>query len=216
MLRIEKVVLPSDEQYEFAVQCMRNAKNSWDMSDSEYRTYNNENYGYVIGEKDHELMMKLAKAGTEHRKYMRQLPVGLRLTTNQPVWAEFDTYKIGTVRNSCSKMHKIHVCEFKKDMFSHEGIDEVGGIVEEQFRNTLNTLELLRNAYNATEENKYWRAIIELLPSGYNLTANVTLNYEVLSNIYRQRRGHKMFEWHILCDWIETLPYSDIITFKVV
>ena len=140
------------------------------------------------------------------------MPVYVRITAGHTWWAEFDTYKIGTVRNSCSKMHKIHVKGFEADSFDHEGIDEVGGIATKTFENVRETLIWLAKMFNETKEKKYWRAIIEILPIGFHITANVELNYEVLANIYRQRKNHKLDEWREFCKWIETLPYSELIT----
>ena len=140
------------------------------------------------------------------------IPVYARITAGHTWWAEFDTYKVGTVRNSCSKMHKIHVMSFEQDDFDHEGIDEVGGQALETFNKVRETLEWLAKQFNETKEKKYWRAIIELLPMGFHLTANVEMNYEVLANMYHSRRGHKMFEWRDFCRWIETLPLSELIT----
>ena len=134
------------------------------------------------------------------------------IVSHQVWWAEFDTYKVGTVRDSCSKMHTIHIKSFEPDDFSHEGIDEVGGTTKVQFMNTLAELEHLRIMYNETKEKKYWRAIIELLPSGYNMRATVTLNYAVARNQYHARKNHKLDEWHRYCDILKNLPYSELIT----
>lgn len=212
--------------WEHAIRGMRNPMNSWSKSDSGYcgeidcgkckgiegGCDNEIDHNYNIGDNDLSLMKKLAKAGTDHRKFMRMLVCYLDIISSQFWWSEFDTYKVGTVRNSCSKMHRIHINEFIADDFSHEGINEVGGIAKQQFVDTINVLEWLRLKFNETGEKKYWRAIIELLPSGYNMRATVMLNYEVLSNIYKSRKNHKLDEWHTFCDWIETLPYSEIIT----
>jgi hypothetical protein len=130
-------------------------------------------------------------------------------------WKEFDTYKVGTVRNSCSTMHKIHVKPFEIDDFSHEGCDEVPW-AKATLLALIEALESLRVAFNETQEKKYWRALIELLPSNYNMRATIKLNYEVLHHIYFDRLGHKVVEWHTFCDWIESLPYSEIMTQKVV
>lgn len=219
MIKIENVVLASPKQMVFIIQGMRNPKNSWDKSDS--RTCKQDGsfcmecehkYGYCLGSNDKNLMQRLSRAGTDHRKYMRMMPVYARITAGHTWWAEFDTYKVGTVRNSCSKMHKIHVMGFEQDNFDHEGIDEVGGQALETFNKVRETLEWLAKQFNETKEKKYWRAIIELLPMGFHLTANVEMNYEVLANMYRSRKGHKMFEWRDFCKWIETLPYSELIT----
>lgn len=218
-IKIENIVLASHEQMTFIIQGLRNPLNSWNRSDSEitpikenaYRQcYNHEEF--ILGDNDHSLMQRLSNAGTEHRKYMRMMPVYVRITAGHTWWAEFDTYKIGTVRNSCSKMHKIHVMGFEADSFDHEGIDEVGGIATKTFENVRETLTWLAKMFNETKEKKYWRAIIEILPIGFHITANVELNYEVLANIYRQRKNHKLDEWREFCKWIETLPYSELIT----
>ncbi len=211
---------------EFIIQGMRNPMNSWDKKDSRegcehglcWKTCNFSPHWcgntprYVLGENDLSLMQHLSNAGTEHRKYMRMMPVYVRITAGHTWWAEFDTYKIGTVRNSCSKMHKIHVMGFEADSFDHEGIDEVGEIAVETFDKVRETLTWLAKMFNETKEKKYWRAIIELLPLGFHLTANIMLNYEVLADIYRQRKNHKLDEWRAFCKWIKTLPYSELIT----
>ena len=220
MIKLEHVVLASSEQMSFIIEGMRNPMNSWEKSDS-YENYSvsyDEETGaevhhpyYRVGATDISLMQRLSNAGTEHRKYMRMMPVYVRITAGHAWWAEFDTYKIGTVRNSCSKMHKIHIMGFEVDSFDHEGIDAVGGIAVETFDNVRETLTWLAKMFNETKEKKYWRAIIELLPLGFHLTANVILNYEVLANIYRQRKTHKLDEWREFCKWIETLPYAELI-----
>ena len=228
-IKLENVVLASPEQMEFIIEGTRNPKNSWDKSDSfrGCKTWKGAHEciecdyfaeckaamkDIVLGENDSSLMQRLSNAGTEHRKYMRMMPVYVRITAGHTWWAEFDTYKIGTVRNSCSKMHKIHVMGFEADSFDHEGIDEVGGIATKTFENVRETLTWLAKMFNETKEKKYWRAIIEILPIGFHITANVELNYEVLANIYRQRKNHKLDEWREFCKWIETLPYSELIT----
>lgn len=213
--------------WDAAIRGMRNPMNSWDKSDSYYceedcphvmndtepaRECDNGACGFCIGINDHELMMKLAKAGSDHRKYMRMIIVSVDITTHHTWWAEFDTYKVGTVRNSCSKMHRIHIKEFSFNDFSTEGIKECGLITTEIFTSVINELERLRILFNKTNDKKYWRAIIELLPMGYNIKATVMLNYEVLRNMYHARKNHKLDEWHAFCDWIKTLPYSENIT----
>lgn len=215
-IKLTNVVLASPEQMEFIIEGMRNPMNSWEKSDS-YSSYifNVENKAahkiFNLNENDHSLMQRLSNAGTEHRKYMRMMPVYVRITAGHAWWSEFDTYKIGTVRNSCSKMHKIHVMGFDLDSFDHEGIDEVGERAVSTFDTVRSTLLWLSNMFNETNKKKYWRAIIELLPMGFHLTANVELNYEVLANIYRQRKNHKLDEWREFCKWIESLPYSELI-----
>lgn len=226
MIKLENVVLASPEQMEFIIEGMRNPMNSWEKSNSGYGcdsglclghcAFSPEWCGntqrYVLGENDYTLMQKLSKAGTDHRKFMRMMPVYVRITAGHTWWGEFDTYKVGTVRNSCSKMHKIHIMGFELDSFDHEGIDEVGGVAVETFDNVRATLTWLAKKFNETKEKKYWRAIIELLPMGFHLTANVMLNYEVLANIYHSRKNHKLEEWQEFCEWIESLPYSELIT----
>ena len=211
---------------EFIIEGMRNPMNSWEKSNSGYGcdsglclghcAFSPEWCGntqrYVLGENDYTLMQKLSKAGTDHRKFMRMMPVYVRITAGHTWWAEFDTYKVGTVRNSCSKMHKIHIMGFELDSFDHEGIDEVGEVAVETLDKVRATLTWLAKKFNETKEKKYWRAIIELLPMGFHLTANVMLNYEVLANIYHSRKNHKLEEWQEFCEWIESLPYSELIT----
>lgn len=217
MIKLEHVVLSNPEQMEFIIEGMRNPLNSWNKSDSSCgqvtRKTNIQWSGdYFIGTNDANLMQRLAKAGTDHRKFMRMMPVYVRITAGHTWWAEFDTYKVGTVRNSCSKMHKIHIMGFELDSFDHEGIDEVGEVAVKTFDTVRATLTWLAKMFNETKEKKYWRAIIELLPMGFHLTANVMLNYEVLANMYHSRKNHKLDEWREFCKWIEELPYSELIT----
>lgn len=218
MIKIEHVVLASPEQMQFIIEGMRNPLNSWGKSDSRYSYLCVDDKGecplepYIVGDNDLSLMRRLSNAGTDHRKYMRMMPVYVRVTAGHTWWAEFDTYKIGTVRNSCSKMHKIHIMGFGRDSFDHEGIDVVGGCALEAFEKVREALEWLAKMFNETKEKKYWRAIIELLPMGFHLTANVELNYEVLANIYKSRKTHKLDEWVEVCEWIKRLPYSELIT----
>ena len=189
--------------FEHAIRGMRNPLNSWSKSDSQ---------GDVVGEKDIDLMRRLFKGGTEHRKYARQIMVSMDITSHHTWWTEFDTYKIGVTRNSCSKMHKIHVKEFLAEDFSTEGISECGGKTVDVFATVLVELERLRVLFNETHEKKYWRAIIELLPMGYNLRATVTMNYENVFNIVKQREGHKVYEWNEFVDVLFGLPYvTDIL-----
>ena len=209
MIKIENIDVYG---FETAIRGMRNPKNSWDKSDSKWEIFTPEypnlsEAKYVIGKNDLDLMKRLYKGGTEHRKYARQIWVGMDIVTNHIVWAEFDTYKIGVTRDSCSKMHKIHVKSFERNDFSHEGIDEVGGFAEEHFTKTLEVLEKLRVLFNETHEKKYWRAMLELLPMGYNLRATVTMSYENVFNIIRQRSNHKMFEWIEFTNILKALPY---------
>ena len=209
MIKIENVEIVG---WEHAIRGMRNPKNSWDRSDSYYGLKDpnvSEIYPpYIVGPNDLDLMKRLAKGGPVHAKYRRMIVVYMDITCHHTWWAEFDTYKVGTVRNSCSKMHKIHVKEFVKEDFSTEGIDECGGRTQEVFEIVKDELERLRVLFNKTGEKKYWRAIIELLPMGFNIKATIMLSYEVLYNIYTWRNNHKVFEWVEFCKWIETLPYA--------
>lgn len=218
MIKIENVEVLG---WEHAIRGMRNPKNSWDKSDSGIYYFQTDKIidgdivccpEYVVGDNDLGLMKRLAKSGPVHAKYRRMIAVYMDVTCHHTWWAEFDTYKVSTVRNSCSKMHKIHVKEFVKDDFSTEGIDECGGRTLEVFEIVKDELERLRVLFNETGEKKYWRAIIELLPMGFNIKATIMLNYEVLHNIYTWRNNHKVFEWVEFCKWIKTLPYSEIIT----
>ena len=221
MIKVENVDVYG---FEAAIRGMRNPMNSWCKSDSRLckRGYGDcvvepacnctkdgtfdEDY-FCIGCNDFNLMQRLFRAGTEHRKYLRMINVTMDITCHHTWWSEFDTYKVGTVRNSCSKMHKIHVKEFVADDFSYEGIDECGGRTSEVFLCVLNELERLRRLFNETHEKKYWRAIIELLPMGYNIKATVQFNYETLFNIIRQREHHKLDEWVQFVDILKDLPY---------
>lgn len=200
--------------FEHAVRGMRNPHNSWANSDSKYRKgidgmsidasmANN----YQIGKNDLDLMRKLYKAGAEHRKYARQIFVSMDITSNHTWWHDMDAYKIGITRDSCSKMHSIHIKEFTSEAFSTEGIDAVGGHTVEVFNIVVDELERLRNLFNETHEKKYWRAIMNLLPMGYNLRATVTMNYENVFNIIHQRTGHKLPEWNEFVDVLKYLPY---------
>ena len=217
MLKIEKTVLPSPEQWEIIIEGMRNPMNSWDKSAS-YKTHIEDpetletaDFEFFVGDADHKLMTQLAKGGAVHAKYRRMIPVMFTVSAPTFWWIEFDTYKIGTVRNSCSKMHKIHVEPFTMNNFSHEGLDAVPEALD-VLDAVITALEYLRKKFNRTQEKRYWRALIELLPHGYMMKATISLNYEVLVNIYHSRKNHKLDEWHVFCDWIETLPYSELIT----
>ena len=221
MLKIEKFVTASPEQWEIIIEGMRNPKNSWDRMDSLFfddaeghLCERNQCVGEAtfidIGPNDHKLMDALNEGGPVHAKYRRMIAVYLDVTAPLYWWKEFDTYKVGTVRNSCSTMHKIHVKPFTIDDFSHDAIDEID-IARVTFEGVINTLEYLRVSFNETQNNKYWRALIQLLPDGFNMKATLMLNYEVLVGIYRDRKNHKLDEWHVFCDWISELPYSEII-----
>lgn len=202
--------------WEAAIRGMRNPKNSWDRSDSGYKPvvvppFNDREIKYVIGENDLKLMRNLAKAGPVHGKFLRMITVQTDITAPQHWWAEFDTYKVATVRNSCSKMHRIHVKEFTPDDFTHEFIDQVN-YAKDEFLEVLKVLNRLRDDFNNTQDRVYWRAMLDLLPTGYNMRATVQLNYEVLRGMRYYREGHKMIEWHVWCDWIDKLPYyTDIL-----
>lgn len=218
MLKIEKTVLPSPEQWEIIIEGMRNPMNSWDKSDScvehieNPQTLNMADFQFHIGEADHQLMTSLAKGGAVHAKYRRMIPVFL--TINAPLywWKEFDTYKVGTAANSCSTMHKIHSKEFTLDDFSCEHLSggEYGNT--ELLKCIIECLNVARAQFLKTKDKTYWWQMIQLLPTSYNQKRTVMLNYEVLVNIYRSRKNHKLDEWHIFCDWIKNLPHSDLIT----
>lgn len=218
MIELEHIVLPSPEQMQFVIEGMRNPMNSWDKSDS-YVTYNiNCDKIFALGNNDAKLMKKLSQAGTDHRKYMRMIPVYVRITAPLYWWKEFDTYKVGTVANSCSTMHKIQEKEFTLDDFSCEHLDllNVKPSYDINFvsslKEILRYLNLARDKYLETKDKKYWWQMIQLLPSSYNQTRNVMFNYEVLANMYHSRKNHKLDEWRDFCKWIETLPYSELIT----
>lgn len=223
MIKLEHTVLPSPEQMQFAIEGMRNPMNSWDKSDSYIDVPNADCNGqsgdsfHVLGENDHSLMQRLSKAGTDHRKFMRMMPVHVRITAPLYWWKEFDTYKVGTVTNSCSTMHKIQEKEFTLEDFSCEHLDllNVKSSYDINFvsslKEILRCLNLARDKYLETKDKKYWWQMIQLLPSSYNQTRNVMLNYEVLANMYHSRKNHKLDEWRKFCKWIENLPYSDLI-----
>ena len=198
--------------WEAAIRGMRNPKNSWGNSDTDYEKCYNTAYliSPTIGNNDLDLMKRLVKAGTDHRKFMRMIVVYVDVTAPLYWWKEADTYKVGTVRNSCSTMHKIADKEFTLDDFSHEHLLESG------FNNCLlyviQCLNTWREKYLETKDKNYWWQIIQLLPSSYNQKATLMLNYEVLTNMYHSRKNHKLDEWREFCKWIETLPYSELIT----
>ena len=218
MIKLEHTVLPSPEQMQFVIEGMRNPMNSWDKSDSyenfevdyDKETGAEVHYSYYrVGADDISLMKCLSKAGTDHRKFMRMMPVYVRITAPLYWWKEFDTYKVGTVGNSCSTMHKIHAKEFTLEDFSCEHL--YCGF-KEHLEETIRFLNSARNKFLETKDKKYWWQMIQLLPSSYNQTRNVMLNYEVLFNIYHSRKNHKLDEWIEFCKWIKTLPYSELIT----
>lgn len=210
MIKLENVVLTSPKQMNFVIEGMRNPLNSWNKSDSDITKYDERHdINFLLGENDHSLMQRLSNAGTEHRKYMRMMPVYVKITAPLYWWKEFDTYKVGTVANSCSTMHKIQDKEFTLDDFSTE---HFRWISERCLKDTIDVLNGYRNDYIRTKDKQYWWQMIQLLPSSYNQTRNVMLNYEVLANIYRQRKNHKLDEWREVYKWIESLPYSELIT----
>lgn len=216
MIKLEHVVLASPEQMEFIIEGMRNPMNSWEKSDSEVTleqlVWRDEKIPdkFKLGPDDHSLMQRLSNAGTDHRKFMRMMPVYVRITAPLYWWKEFDTYKVGTVANSCSTMHKIQAKEFRLEDFSCEHLSVVS---LDYLRNSIEHLNFIRDVYNDDKSNKgAWWQMIQLLPSSYNQTRNVMMNYEVLANIYKSRKDHKLDEWRNFCKWIETLPYSELIT----
>lgn len=254
MLKIEKFVTASPEQWEIIIEGMRNPMNSWGKMDSNYRpilcarcdncmSYQLERWDdceecetkkltdaydeFMIGPNDHALMMNLAKNGPVHAKYRRMIPVWVTLTAPLYWWKEFDTYKVGTVANSCSTMHKIQAKEFTLDDFSceHLGVTVPAELNDgekvfqnlwvERLKRTIEDLNIARDFYNREQnadlKKKYWWQMIQLLPSSYNQKRTVMLNYEVLANIYESRKNHKLDEWHVFCDWISELPYSELI-----
>lgn len=253
MLKIENTEVVG---LEAAIRGMRNPMNSWDKSDSgRCLTHSPANCAdcdyvnkgcnasdtdfdtrYIIGPNDLDLMTRLCNAGTDHRKFMRMIVVYLDITAPLYWWKEFDTYKVGTVANSCSTMHKIADKEFDVNDFSHEHIEELDGdeynMSYDWLLRTADILNYYRKKYNTASEKLnrditdaerkhvlaqqklFWWQMIQLLPSSYNQRRTIMLNYEVLGNIYKSRWNHKLDEWHTFCDWIETLPYSELITGK--
>lgn len=223
MLKIENFEVLG---WEHAIRGMRNPMNSWEKSDSGYCqrdllrdcttcVHKSTDYpvcysGFDIGPNDHTLMMNLRNAGTDHRKFMRMITVYVDITAPLYWWKEFDTYKVGSVANSCSTMHKIHAKEFTLEDFSCEKLyDPLGDL-----RPIVDRLNIYRERYLETKDKNDWWQMIQLLPTSYNQKRTVMLNYEVLANIYKSRRHHRLDEWHTLCDWIEELSYSELITGK--
>lgn len=187
-----------------AVYAARNAHNSWDKSDSDLEND-------ILGVNDLDLAKRLAKAGSDHRKFMRQIFVSVDITAPLCWWKEFDTYKVGTTANSTSTMHTIHKKEFEMSDFSTDHLSELGKDVLDTI---LNFLEFCRFSFNEAKDKTAWYDIISLLPSGYLQKRTVTMNYENLVNMYHARENHKLDEWHEFCGWVEGLPYSEIITGK--
>ena len=200
MIKIERT---SVMNFENAIRGARNPLNSWARMDSEY----DENGEYRLGDNDLDLARRLAHAGSDHRKFLRMIFVSVDITAPLYWWKEFDTYKVGTVANSCSTMHKIHAKAFEREDFSCDRLDEGGLAVLDSL---IAFLESERQKFCANKEDKQsWHNMIQLLPSSYNQMRTVTMNYENLINIYYARRTHKLGEWHVLCDWIKSLPYAE-------
>lgn len=234
MIKIENVVLPSLAQWEAVIRGMRNPLNSWEKSDSGIcfdevachtcRADRNrcktrmKNKEFVIGYNDFNLMTRLRAAGHDHSKFMRMIPVYVDIVQPLYFWKEFSTYKIGTVANSCSTMHKIAAKEFTLDDFSHEHLIQtvlLEDIINELniYRNIYNNYDKQTDSYKAEFSQKdIWWQMIQLLPSSYNQRRTIFLNYEVLANMYHSRKNHKLDEWRTFCKWIETLPFSELIT----
>ena len=208
--------------WEAAVRGMRNPMNSWEKSDSRWYTETNTDPVYYIGENDLTLMKKLISAGTDHSKFMRMINVTADVTAPLYWWKHADQYKVGTVTNSCSTMHKIAAKEFTLDDFSHEKLINSSCMEIQEYNirvspmqallTTIECLNSYRSLYLETKDKKYWWQIIQLLPSSYNQKRTVQLNYAVLRNIYHSRKDHKLDEWRQFCSWIETLPYYELIT----
>ena len=236
MIKLENIEVVG---WEHAIRGMRNPLNSWEKSDSEF--IRDPDYGCsgncpcedidghcdccFIGANDLDLMKRLRNAGTDHRKFMRMITVYVDITGPLYWWKEMDQYRVGQTTNSCSTMHKIHEKEFYEEDFSFEklesGYEEYKGddamhTAYCSMQNTISALNRLRYMYNITKNKKYWYAMIQLLPSSYNQKRTVMLNYEVLANIYKSRRNHKLDEWKDFCKWIEGLPYSELITGQLV
>lgn len=226
MLKIENT---ETYGWEAAIRGMRNPKNSWDKSDSEWKYYGGDCYNgvFVIGKNDLDLMMRLRNAGTDHRKYLRMITVYCDITAPLYWWKEYDTYKVATVANSCSTMHKIHAKEFTLNDFSHEHLNSHAIEVLKKTIDELNNYRdfcvawegcgiNLKKMYELSDRKDAWWQMIQLLPSSYNQKRTVELNYEVLANMYKSRKNHRLDEWHTLCDWIESLPYSELITAQLI
>ena len=209
MIKLENVEIVG---WEAAIRGMRNPMNSWNKSDTIF----NGNEKPLIWRNDHMLMKRLCAAGTDHRKFMRMITVYLDITAPLYWWKEFDTYKVGTVANSCSTMHKIADKEFTLEDFSIErivkGTTNCDPMYYAALEGVLMALNEARHCFLDTKDKTYWWQMIQLLPSSYNQRRTVMLNYEVLTNMYKSRKNHKLDEWRDFCSWIETLPYSELIT----
>lgn len=204
MIKIERT---SVMNFENAIRGARNPMNSWNRQDSYY----DENGQFVFGPNDLSLATRLAKAGSDHRKFMRQIFVSVDFTAPLYWWKEFDTYKVATVSNSTSTMHKIASKPFEVDDCSCDHMNE---LAFDCLKQVIKILETLRQSYLETKDKETWYSMIQLLPSSYNQMRTITMNYETLMNIYHARKHHKLAEWHVVCDWIKELPYAnELITF---
>lgn len=230
MLKIENVEVVG---WEAAIRGMRNPKNSWEKSDSHidgcrWTPSCYKSKYYTVGSNDLDLMTRLRNAGTDHRKFMRMITVYLDITAPLYWWKEFDTYKVGTVANSCSTMHKIAAKEFTRDDFSCEHLLGDDTIPDHDYQSSTYVLDMVIQSLNfwrteylngiesgIPKDKRWWWQMIQLLPSSYNQRRTVMLNYEVLANIYKSRRNHKLDEWHTFCDWVERLPYASLINAEV-
>ena len=226
LIRIDNV---SVNGWTAAIRGMRNPMNSWDKSDSGLTVMNpgdvefgyEPNYEYIVGENDLKLMKSLSKSGNDHAKFLRMINVTCDITAPLYWWKEFDTYKVGTVANSCSTMHKIHAKEFERGDFSYEHlfdfmIGDVKLLPIEVLDYTIDCLNMCRERYLETKVKEYWWQMIQLLPSSYNQKRTVQLNYAVLKNMYHARKAHKLDEWRALCEWMKNLPYFKEICMDVV
>ena len=195
--------------WEAAIRGARNPMNSWGMMDTAFWCYPEDGVAHELGPNDYKLLRNLTNAGPDHGKFMRMITVSLDITAPLYWWKEFDTYKVGTVANSCSTMHKIHAKEFTLDDFSHDhmyegSIDHLCGLIR--------WLNLCREGFLDTKNKDDWWQMIQLLPTSYNQRRTVLLNYQVLKSMYHARKNHKLDEWHVFCNWIRSLPYSELIT----
>lgn len=204
MLKVDHVSVMNLEN---AMRGARNPMNSWARSDSYY----NEKNEYILGENDLSLAKRLCKAGTDHRKFIRQILVSIDITAPLYWWKEYDTYKVGTVANSTSTMHKIHSKPFELEDFS---CDHMTADTLQFMQTVVDQLEVIRTRYMEEKDKQHWYDMIQLLPSSYNQLRTCTLNYETLSNIYYARKHHKLDEWHTFCDFIESLPYAKELILK--
>ena len=216
MLKIERYTLNSADQWEMIIDGTRNPMNSWDKSDSAYGYFDLDGVEFPhfrMGPNDHNLMTKLSKAGPSHRKYMRMITVYVDIVAPLYWWKEADTYQVGVVKNSCSTMHKVAHKKFELEDFSTEHMNSFSiNITKDAIRQMNYNRELYLVEKDPERKKDAWWQMIQLMPVAYNQKRTVMLNYEVLMNIYETRRHHKLDEWHTFCDWIEKLPYSELIT----